>query len=171
MSNIPSTPADGNVKTVIATIANAAAPTVTELNAGTAVDISCYITAGGFVLGQDQAPIADDRECDTFTAEQPGRKSYSGSSITAIDNTNTVNEATYNDANDALTEGATVKIARRYGLPHTTDFVATTQKTDVIVAVVGAKRRVAVEANSTLRSMWPLYVQEYHQDVTVATGA
>lgn len=170
MSNIPATPADGNVKTVIYIGADAADPIVTELTAVTAVDISCYITAGGFVLGQDQATITDDRECDTFTAEQPGRKSYSGSSITAIDNTNTPLEEDYNAANDALIEGTTVKIARRYGLPHTTAFAATTQKTDVIVAVVGAKRRVQVEANSNLRSMWPLYVQEYHQDVTIAAS-
>lgn len=170
MSNIPSTPADGNVKTVIYIGADGAEPIVTELTAITAKDISCYITAGGFVLGQDQATIADDRECDTFTAEQPGRKSYSGSSITAIDNTNTPLAEDYNDANDALVEGATIKIARRYGLPHTTAFAATTQKTDVIVAKVGAKRRVQVEANSTLRSMWPLYVQEYYQDVTIAAS-
>ena len=171
MSNIPSTPADGNVKTVIVSaMENGAAPKVSELTATSRAEVSCYITAGGFVLGQDQATISDARECDTFTAEQPGRKSYSGSSITAIDNTNTPNETDFNAAVDALTEGSTVYIARRYGLPHTTEF-ATTQKTDVIVAVVGAKRRVAVEANSTLRSMWPLYVQEYHQDVAVAAGA
>ena len=40
MADIPSTPADGNVRTVIATaIADTAAPTLTELNAVTTVAI------------------------------------------------------------------------------------------------------------------------------------
>ena len=65
-SIIPSTPADGNIKTVLVpTVANLAAPTKAEATAATAIDISCYLTAGGFALTVDQATITDERECDT----------------------------------------------------------------------------------------------------------
>jgi hypothetical protein len=170
MSNIPSTPADGNVRTDILTaIADISAPTVTELNAGE--NISCYITAGGFVFSPEQAAISDDRECDTFTAEQPGRTTVSGATITVIDNTGTSLSSTDNDAVDALVPGSTIYISRRYGLAYDAAYVATTQKTDVIKAIVGKKQRVAIEANSVLRSTYPLFIQDFEQDVTVAAGA
>ncbi|MGC4151497.1 MAG: hypothetical protein QM628_00265 [Propionicimonas sp.] len=168
MSNIPSTPADGNVKTVVCTaIANINAPTLAELTGGTVKDISCYITAGGFALTLEQEPIADDRECDTFTAQQPGRVSAGSPTVTVIDNTGTSLEATSNDGVGALT--GTVYIVRRYGLPHTTAFAATTQKVDVFVCKVGKKQRIQPEANSVLRATFPLFVQDYAQDVTVTT--
>ena len=61
MADIPSTPADGNIRTVIATaIADTAAPALTELNAVTTVDISCYLTPGGFALTGRVSDTPDD---------------------------------------------------------------------------------------------------------------
>lgn len=169
MSNIPSTPADGNVKTIVCTaIADIKAPKVSELTGGTVKDISCYITAGGFALTLEQEAIADDRECDTFTAQQPGRVSTGSPTVTVIDNTGTALAPASNVGVDALT--GTVYIVRRYGLPHTTAFAATTQKVDVFVCKVGSKQRIQPEANSVLRSTFPLFVQDYAQDVTVVTS-
>ena len=166
MSNIPSTPADGNVKTtIVTTIASITGPTVTELTAGTAKEISCYITAGGFALTLDQEAIADDRECDTFTAQQPGRVTAGSPTVTVIDNTGTALAPTNNVAAEALT--GTVYIVRRYGLAHDTAY-ASTQKVDVFKVTVGKKQRIQPEANSVLRSTFPLFVQDYAQDVAVA---
>lgn len=170
MSNIPSTPSDGTVKTVVVpTIADIDAPTVTELNGGTAVDISCYIAAGGFVATPEQATVTDDRECDTFTAAVPGRVSFGSPAVTVIDNTGSALESTDNEAVEALT--GTVYIVRRYGVAFDTTFAATTQKVDVFKVTVGKKQRQQVEANGVLRSTFPLFVQDYAQDVAVAAGA
>lgn len=169
MSNIPSTPADGNVKTVVCTaIADIKAPKVSELTGGTVKDISCYITAGGFALTLEQESISDDRECDTFTAQQPGRVTSGSPSVTVIDNTGTALEATHNVAAEALT--GTIYIVRRYGPAHDTAFAATTQKVDVFALKVGKKQRLQPEANSVLRSTYPLFLQDYAQDVAVVTS-
>ena len=157
MADIPSTPADGNIRTVIATaIADTAAPALTELNAVTTVDISCYLTPGGFALTGDQATIADPRECSTEEFAKPGRKTRS-LSITGIDNTNSPNEATDNDLVDILTEGTQLYAIRRRGKAFDAAWAAG-DKVTVVPFQVGEKQEVAAEANSVLRSMWPAFV-------------
>lgn len=169
MSNIPSTPADGNVLTLIVpAIAVLSAPTVAEMTATGKKDISCYLTPGGFEFGIDQATVDDPRECDTVTSQSPGRKTPS-LSITGIDNTgNTTLEATSNDLALALVEGTTISIVRRFGMPFTTA-VAAAHKVLTIKAIVGAKVRLAPEANSVLKSKWSLFVQDYRMDVAVGS--
>lgn len=169
MALIPSTPADGNIRTVILTTepVNPSAPTVAELNAG--VDISCYLTPGGFALTTDQGTIADERECSTQTFGAPGRKTY-GLTITGIDNTNSANEDEYNDLVDALPEGAQRFAYRRRGLPYETPFAAS-QKAWLVPFVAGVKGEVASEANSVLRSVWTAFITGDVEEVTVAAGA
>src|SRR5687768_15094890 len=66
--------ADGNLKVAfVPTIAAPGAPTVAELNAGTVVDLSCYLTPDGFTTGGDEQVVTDDRLCSTQTFEKPGR--------------------------------------------------------------------------------------------------
>lgn len=169
MSNIPSTPADGNVRTdVVTAIADIAAPkAATELAAASSKNISCYITAGGSKLDATQDMITDERECDTFSAQAPGRKKIDSPSLTVIDNTGTANSAS-NDAITALAEGSTVYVVRRYGKAYSTAYAAS-DKVDVFKCIVGAKQRMAPEANSVFRSLIPLYVQDYKMDATVAS--
>jgi hypothetical protein len=157
MTDIPSTPADGTIRTVICTaIADTTAPDVDELNAGTTKDISCYLVPGGFDLGMDQATTADERECSTDVFGQPGRKTPS-LSITGIDNTNSANEATYNDLVDILTEGTQLYAVRRRGVAYDTAW-AVDDTVTVIPFKPGEKQEVAAEANSVTRSMWPCFV-------------
>ena len=168
MPNIPSTPADGNVRTDIVTaIADIKVPKLTELNAASSKNISCYITAGGFTFAPEQATITDDRECDTFTASQPGRVSAGSPTITVIDNTGTALAATANVAVETLVPGSTVYLVRRYGIAHDTAYAVTTQKVDVLHVKVGKKQRIQPEANSVLRSTYALFVQDFAQDVAV----
>ena len=82
--------------------------------------------------------------------------------------TNAQNKASAsNDAITALPEGSTVYIVRRYGKAFSTAYAAS-DKVDVFKCIVGAKQRMAPEANSVFRSLVPLYVQDYKQDATVA---
>lgn len=168
MSTIPSTPADGMVRTdVVTSIADITAPkTATELAAASSKNISCYITAGGSKLDVTQDSISDDRECDTFSAQAPGRVKVDSPSLTVIDNSGTANSAS-NDAINALTPGSTVFIVRRYGSAFSAAYAAA-QKVDVFKVIVGTKQRMAPEANSVLRSVIPLYVQAYQLDATTA---
>jgi hypothetical protein len=172
MTDIPSTPSDGNVSTILVTaIANTAAPTVTELTAGTVVDVSCYLTADGFALTVDQATITDERLCSTQTFGAPGRKTY-GLTLTGIDNTNSADEDDSNELADTLVEGTDLYLVRRRGIAYDTAYAATTQRVSVIPFKVGVKQDVPPEANSVIRSTWQCFVTgDVETEVTVAAGA
>lgn len=171
MADVPSTPSDGNVKTVIVpAIADTSAPTVPELTGGTAVDVSCYLTPDGLALTLEQATITDERLCSTETYGQPGRKTY-GLSLTGIDNTNSDNESTDNKLVDALGEGTQLYLVRRRGVPFD-DAIAAGDKVTVIPFKPGVKMDVAPEANSVIRSTWQCFVTGAVQvEVAVVAGA
>lgn len=170
MADIPSTPADGNIKTVlVTTLADTGAPKLTELTGGTVTDISCYLTPGGFALTTDQATITDERECSTEVFGQPGRKTYS-LALTGIDNTNSANEGDSNELVDALVEGQQVYAVRRRGKAFDEAF-ATGDKVTVIPFKAGVKSEVAAEANSVLRSVWASFITGgVEVDVAVVAG-
>lgn len=175
MADIPSAPADGNIKTVLVpAIADTSAPTVTELTGGTVVDISCYLTPGGFAFTIDQATITDERECDTITRNAPGRKTPS-LAITGIDNTNATDGATPtpgdlpNDLAEALTEQSRWYAVRRRGVAFDQPFAAGDVVT-VIGFTVGVRSEVAAEANSVLRSTWATFTDALVTDAVVVTA-
>ena len=166
--NIPSTPAEGNVKSVyVPPVADMTAPTLTEANAATAADLSCYHTAGGFAFAGDQATMTDERECSTTTSNKPGRKSYT-LSITAIDNTNnSALEAEFNLAVDTLVEGQTLDVIRRRGKAFDAPLTAG-DKVKVIRFEVGQRVEVPVEPNSVQRSTWSCFVNNAVDGVIAA---
>lgn len=170
-TNLPSTPADGNVQTVLVpAVEDLAAPTVSEATAVTAVDISCYLTAGGFALTIDQATISDERECDTIVRQAPGRSSAS-LELTVIDNTNSTNVDALNEALEALTEGSSWVVLRRRGLPHTQVLAADDQLSFAGRLTIGKRREVQSEANSVLRSTVSAFVGEFTSDAVVVADA
>lgn len=164
-TNIPSTPADGNIKTVLVpAVADLKAPTLTELNAPEAIDISCYLVRNGFALTVDQQIITDERECDRIVRQAPGSVQPS-LEITGIDNTNS--EHTENELAEALTEGSTWVAVRRRGKAHEDDF----EEDEVVSATrfrTGIRREVAAEANSVLRSVWTGFVDGFEAEAVVA---
>lgn len=166
MSNVPATPADGNFAVwVVPTIADPKAPTVTELSAASRVDISCYITAGGYTDTLEQAAIADERLCDTFVAELPGRVTPSVE-ITFIDNTNSPLETTHNEAVEALEAGADYWIASRRGIAF--DSLPTAdQKVNLRRVIGGVHNPLPPEANSVTRSSAKQFVQAISQGVKI----
>jgi hypothetical protein len=158
MADIPSTPADGNtlVKLVTA-IADTSAPKVaTELNAGSSVDISCYLTAGGWKPSLSEQVISDERQCSTQTYEQKGR-SQRGLDAEYIDNTNSANATTFNKAKDTLIPGAPMFVVVRTGLPYTTALAAG-QKVTVYPITPGEYSELPPEANSVFKIAQKLFV-------------
>lgn len=170
MSDIPSTPSDGNVAAwFVPAIADTSAPTVTELAAASIVDLSCYLTGDGLNLTSDQATITDERLCSTQTFEVPGRKTNTAE-VTYIDNTNSPHETDANEAAETLVEGARGYIVTRRGIPYE-EPVAAEQKVSVWPIEAGEPREVAPEANSVIRSIQKLFVTgNVYQKVAVATA-
>lgn len=168
-TNIPSTPADGNIKTVLVpAVADLAAPTVDELTAEGAIDISCYLTRGGFALTVDQQVITDERECDRIVRQAPGSVNPS-LEITGIDNTNTEFSETANELAEALADNSQWVAVRRRGKSFEEELAAG----DVVSVTsfrAGVRREVAAEANSVLRSVWTGFVDGFEAVAEVATA-
>lgn len=170
MTNIPATPADGNLLVLaVAAIANVNSPKLTETGAVGSADLSCYITAGGLAVSLDQAVITDERLCTTEVFEQPGRKTH-GLSVTAIDNTNSPNELTFNLAVDTLIEGSIHYIVIRRGKAFDAP-LAVGDTVRVYPVKAGAKVDDPAEANSTLKSTWKLFItNSVGMDVQIVAG-
>lgn len=167
-TNIPATPADGNILTILVpAVADLAKPTVEEATAQTAVDISCYLTPGGFGLQVDQATITDERECDTIVRGAPGRITPT-LAITGIDNTNN-SDVTDNALAEALVKGEKWVAIRRRGKPHTDALVAGDIVT-VTAFTVGLRAEVAAEANSVLRSVWSAFVDGFESEAVITAA-
>jgi hypothetical protein len=168
--DIPAIPADGTKRTVmVPALADASQPTLQELTAPSAIDISCYITAGGWNPTVDQATIADQRQCSTTDLSLPGRKTPSNLQLQGIDNTN---HPTYeNKLAEAMVEGVDAFLVTRRGLPFTTPWEAG-QIVEVVPVTVGVRSSVPEEANSVTRSTWNLFAsQEPVFDAVVTDGS
>lgn len=164
MTEIPSTPADGNTKVVwVPTLADYTKPTADELTAQTAVDISCYLTGDGWSPTSEQATIPDSRLCSRQEFGRPGRKTP-GLSVTVVDNTNTDDP---NAAIEALLEGTEGYYVERRGIPYEEPFAAE-QKIRVFPARCGEHQPVAPEANSVFRTTIPQFISADVKTTAVA---
>lgn len=156
MAEIPSTPADGMLKVVVlTTVANIDAITVTEANAVTGKDLSCYLTADGLNISVEEAAIVDERLCSRQVFEKRGRKTH-GLELTYIDNTNS-EDSTENDAADTLEEGTQHVVLVRRGKAFEDPFVAG----DIYNAYpieAGIQRPVPLEANSVIKTVQKLFI-------------
>ncbi len=158
MADVPSTPADGNVLVkLVAAIADTSAPKVaTEINAAGSIDISCYLTGGGYKPSLSEQVITDERLCTTQTYEQKGR-SQRGLEVEYIDNTNSPNQTTYNKAKDTLVPSTAQYLVVRTGLPYATA-AAAGQKFSVYPITPGEYNELPPEANSVLKIAQKLFV-------------
>jgi hypothetical protein len=157
--SIPSTPADGYVLvSLVAAFADTSAPKVaTELDAVSSVDISCYLTGGGYKPSLSEQVITDERLCTTQTYEQKGR-SQRGLDVEYIDNTNSPDEANFNKAKDTLVPGSKHFLVVRTGLPYDTALAAG-QKVTVYPVTAGEYNDMPPEANSVLKTGQKLFVR------------
>lgn len=154
MPSIPSSPVDGNVRVAfVPALADPAAPTVAELTAVGAFDVSCYLTGDGWADGGDQATIADDRLCDRESYTRPGRKS----NTLTIRYVHNPDDLTNDRARVQLPEGTRGYFVRRNG-PAYEQALAAGDLVEVWPVQLGVQRVMAAEANSVFRVEQPTFI-------------
>lgn len=155
--------ADGNLKVLwVPTIANPAAPTAAELNAGSVVDLSCYLTQ--FAPATNEAVVTDDRLCSRKTLENPGKETET-LAITYVYNPLVPAD---NEAQLALIKGTVGNLVARWAAPFD-DAVAADDIVDVWPVKAGRQVKQEGAANETLKIAQKMFVyDEVQTDVTVA---
>ena len=140
---------DGAIRIVwVPTLANVLAPKLTEVNAASAVDLSCYLTPTGYAATSEEASIDDSRLCSRETYESPGRET-NGLELTYVyDPQNTV--AAENKAYTTLKRLSKGFIVARWGVDFEDPFAAG-DIVDVYPATCGQQRKQTPEQNSSLK--------------------
>lgn len=167
MTQPTSIPADGNLKVVwVPTIAIPGAPTVAELTGGTVVDLSLYLTGGGFTPSTDEQAVADPRLAARQNFERRGRYTdglslmyvFQGQSLAASDN----------KAHSTLTPGATGYIVARWGADYSVALAAA-DVVDVYPAECGVQVKQAPEENGVEKIAQKIFIRgAVQRDVAVA---
>ncbi len=128
----------------VPTIANIAAPTVAELNAGFA--LQCLIDADGGIVGfePETAEIPNDKLCSVNDSKTIGRESYSNTMIKLYRQGNN----TDTDATRArMVRGYTTYIVIRRDLAETTAWAAN-QKVEVFPVICAGRKEEPYAKNS-----------------------
>ncbi len=147
---------DGNVKVSwVTTLTSQTAPAITELNAASSVDLSCYLTADGLTTGSDEQGVTDDRLCSVQTFEKPGR--FSDTMELMYVYQPQVPSAADNKAYFTLVHLSTGFIVIRWGKAYASAFVAT-DRVNVMPATCGVQREQPPEANSVLKIAQKIWV-------------
>lgn len=155
MADIPSTPADGNVKVVwVPAIADPDAPTVAEVTGASAVDVSCYLTGDGWNPGLDEQTISDDRLCSRETFEQAGRSSRTLTVRYVINPTDPTN----NKAQETFVPGTQGFFVVRPGTDYEPDLAAS-DNVRVWPVSAGQMNELPPEANSVLKAEQRMFVR------------
>lgn len=162
---------DGAVKVVwVPTLADPSAPTLTEVTAATALDLSCFLTADGLTTGGDEQVITDERLCSKQTFEQPGRHTDT-LSIKYVYNQQAAPAAADNEAFETLKHLTEGYIVQRWGDDYATAFAAG-DVVDVVPVTCGKQMKMPPEANSKLKIEQRMFVRNAVQrDVAIVTGA
>lgn len=131
---------------VVTTIANTAAPiAATEINAGTTIDATCYLT-NGFSPDAAVATISDDRLCLAQILEDKGATTWSISELEYVYDVQTPASVS-NKLYAGLPENASVYIVARYGMDVDTA-AAAGQKVDVFPVKMGPPVKLPPERNT-----------------------
>lgn len=147
---------DGNVKVSwVTTITNQAAPAITELNATSSVDLSCYLTADGLTTGSDEQGVTDDRLCSTQTYEKPGR--FSDTLELMYVYQPQVPAAADNKAFFTLVQLTSGFIVIRWGKAYTSAYAAA-DRVNIYPSQCGVQREQPPEANSVLKIAQKIWV-------------
>ncbi|MEU4640827.1 hypothetical protein [Micromonospora sp. NPDC023814] len=162
-----SVPSDGTLRIdFVPTLADPAAPKVTELSAVGVQSLDVYITGDGWAPGGDQAVTADSRIASTQDFEQPGRKTKT-LNVTYVHNPD---DPTNNEAYLTLAEGVTGYIVARYGVPRAQAYAAG-DLVDVWPITAGEPMKQWNGANSVHTAAQKLFVTNQVQtDVAVVAG-
>lgn len=161
--------ADGAVKVQwVPTIATPAEPTLTEISGG--LELSGFLTAGGFSPSVDQQTINDERLCTTQVFEQPGRYTYK-LEIEYVYNQQAAAADPDNEAYETLKRNTAGFIVARWGDLYTVDWAAG-DIVDVYPSVCGFQIKQQPEANSVLKCKQTIYLSNVVQnDVAILSGS
>lgn len=149
---MPTLRTDGRTKVwYVPTISNQAAPTVAELNAGTALE--CAMTPDGLIgFEPDTSEIDNSSLCSNFTTKQAGRAEFSGTMLRFM-KSHASTDTIYN----LLLRDLTGYIAIRRG-PLSTDAWAATNKVEVYPIETGETKNLAPESNGLQKYEIPFTV-------------
>ncbi|MGG7450555.1 hypothetical protein ACQ3HE_06660 [Plantibacter auratus] len=156
MANPPaSVPVDGNTKVVLlTTAADTEAIKLTEANASSSTDISCYLTGDGWATTGDQGTITDSRLCTIQDFEQPGRETGVGLTIRYTFNLDVPAD---DEARLALEKGTTGVAVKRVQKPADEAF-AVGDWYEAWPYTAGVQRVMAPEANAVDRIEQKLFI-------------
>jgi hypothetical protein len=142
--------ADGTVRVAyVPTIANIAAPTTTELNAG--VLLQSFMTADGLVgFEATTAEVDTTSLASTFNTKNIGRDDYSGTLLRL--KKQTIGSDT---PRTTLTRGTAGYVVIRRGVLETTAW-ASAQQVEVYPIICGRRKELTPTANSVLKYEVPV---------------
>lgn len=99
----------------VATLAVPAAPTLTEINAVSSLDVTPYFRTDAFQINMEQPKIDDTRMSDETTREAFGIASFSADDIRYVHNPQAAPAAAGNKAYDKFTPGLNGYFVLRHG--------------------------------------------------------
>lgn len=166
----PGVDAEGSVLVkFVPTLADPSAPTVVEVNAVGAVDMSCSLTQDGFKPGADTATGTDTRLCSKQVYETKGATTWSIDNLMYVwDPQNP--ESDSNKVYAALPEDTTGFLIVRWG-KDVEDFpeLAADDIVDSFPVIMGPQVPQPPEANSKLKvSQKPFVTGSAARDITLA---
>lgn len=169
MSAQPGLVHDGNyLVTWVPTIADMAAPTVTELAAG--IDLECQITPDGLNREASDEMVDTSRLCSVFTTQRIGRTSFEVS-ITLVRLDTSAVGVTEDEAYDTLLKGTLGYLVVRDNLPASTAYAAS-QEVEVYYVEAGTRSKASPAANEQMTFTVPFSVLiEPQLAAVVAAGA
>jgi hypothetical protein len=140
---------EGNLKVAyVPTLTSITAPTVTELTAAGALDVSFFLTAGNFKPNAEQARGDDRRVGSKQTFQTLGRENASIDDIVYIADPQAAVSTPGNKAYELFKSAVTGFFIVRYGLDaETMDFVAA-QKVDIWPIQFGVQNKTQQEADN-----------------------
>lgn len=130
--------AQGNVKVAWVPAIAGASPTVVEVTAVGAVDLSCFLMPDWGGITADQNKGEDRRFCSTESFDRLGTVKRSIADLVYTYLPQTVGTDPANKVYTTLAAGTTGFLLIRYGLPVATAFAAS-QKVDYIPAIAGVQ--------------------------------
>lgn len=166
----PGVDAEGSVKVAwVPTLADPSAPSLTELSATGALDISCYITDQNFSPSADDATATDTRLCSKQVFETLGAATWSIDNIIYVYDPQNP-ESLSNKAYAAMKRGSHGYLVVRWGkdLEEFPDFAAD-DIVDVFPVQLGSQVKQPPEQNSKLKvSQKPVVTGSVVEDVKLA---
>lgn len=161
--------ADGQVKIQwVEAIADTYAPTLTEVNAASSFDASCYFTPDGFTTGGDSTEVTDDRLCSVQTFTRVGTENNT-LALRYIYQPQGQDE-TDNEAFLTFLRNTTGFFVARFGKPQA-DAFAVGDIVEVWPVELDSQRKAAVARNETLKmEQAARVIDNVTRDVAIVAG-